>query len=476
MWKKKDATRGSTFLTFLIMTTLFVAFLGAGLNLFIGGQKRAASIGQRNQAYYLAEAGIEEALRRLKESGCTTISPTSLPFPSLSPIGTYQYRVNPGEGNSVTITSIGRVGGKEVRLHVTVLCAPPSGDTPTASPQPTPTASPLPIPPLDMAVFASQSVTLGGSAQIYGNVGINGRPGSIVLNGNPRIFGTAYVGPSGNEGAIQHPSWQSLQYFIQGGSGVLDNTRTYQLPPFPTFPTLTNKGNFTAGWWPSPPYYITEDGQYNKLEVKSTLIINVGNDKNDKRILRVKELSVTGSGKIILNGNGKLILYVDEKITLENGGGVNVDNNNNPKDASKIFLYFKGSNLNLPNDVRFAGNIYAESANITISNSGKVIGNILTGGNQVTIDGDSSAYVRAVYAPNAGVKLQGSGKVKGVIIAKTFYADGGTSVTFQVPSQEIVDCFVEFFGSNNPQTTPTPSPQEQIQIPKTITEWVEEQS
>lgn len=464
--RKAKSERGSVLLVFLIMTTVFVFLLGFGTNMITGGYRRIASVAQRNQAYYLAEAGVERALKQLTEEGCQVIPTTSpVSFPVRSPIGSYWYSVT-FDGSQANIISTGKAGRQEISIQVTVSC----------SSSPTPSPTPSPIPPLDMAVFASTSISLSGSAIISGNAGVNSTaPGSITLSGNPRIYGIAYVGPGGNQNAISYPSWESLGYFISGGHSTLDSIRQYTLPPFPEYPSnLPARGSFVAGWWPAPPYYITEDGQYDTLEVQSTLVINVG---TGKRILRVKNLKVTGSGKIILEGTGTLVLYVEQTVTLDNGGGVNVDNNNNPRNPSQLFMYYSGTALSFPNDVRFAGNIYAASANVNISNSGKVIGNLLTGGTQVTIDGDSSAYVRAIYAPNAAVTLQGSGKVKGTIIAKSFSASGGASVTYHTPPQEFIDALGELFrsgsdGSGSTGSSSGPS-STALPVPLAITGWEE---
>lgn len=161
MVRKKEGNqeRGSILITFLIITIVFVLILGAGVNLMMGGYKRVSSVAQRNQAHYLAEAGVEKALEDL-QSGCRPISTTSATFPSSSPLGTYKYFAvavdsDSVEGTTVIITSTGQTSGpkpKSVTLTVHVRCSPLSTPTPTPEPTPEPTPTPIPtLPPLDMA-------------------------------------------------------------------------------------------------------------------------------------------------------------------------------------------------------------------------------------------------------------------------------------------------------------------------------------
>lgn len=439
--------RGSVLLTFLIMATVFVALLGVGTNLLVGGYKRTTSVAQRNQAYYLAEAGVEEALKEL-QGGCRAIQTTQpISFPPASPVGYYSYAVA-SDGSEAIITSQGVVSEKSVTLRVTIRCT---------SLGPT-------LPPLDMAVFANQSLELGGSANIEGNVGINStNPGSISLSGNPRIFGTAYIGPGGDPNSvISYPSWQSLNYFIQGGAQVLDEERNYSLPPFPEFPEdLPQRGNLVISGGPSNDVTISEDGYYDKIRILSnrTLTIQVG--EGGVRVIRVKDLDIQ-QGHIVIEGQGKVIFYVENSFNLQGSSRVNENGN-----MDTLTLFYGGSeSVNFSGDTRLVGTFYAQHANLTLGGSGGVVGLIVTGGDRVVVQGDASAYVRTLYAPQATVEMQGSGKLKGTIIADRFEAQGAASVIYAVPPQEFIDAFYGLFGNTGSQETPTPAPQ-------SITEWKE---
>jgi len=296
-------------------------------------------------------------------------------------------------------------------------------------------------------VFARDKISLDGSAWIKvpadeGSVNTNSTaPGSVFLNWSTSIDGNVNVGPDGDPNTVITGNGQVL-----GKKGPLPEPYDTPLPDFPEFPTdLPHRGNFIAGWDPSPPYYITDDGEYDKLEVRSTLIINVG---SGTRRIRVRELSVLDSGKIILEGTGKLEFYVNDKFTITGSSGINVDLSNNVGDSSRLLLYYKGTNtMKFTDDVRFAGSVYAETANLLIGGSGKLVGSFVTSGTKVTIEGGSWQQ-GVLYAPNAEVTLSGSGSLGGTIVAKELEISGGGEsgprLTFD---PELVDTFPFSFSN-----------------------------
>jgi hypothetical protein len=412
------------FITVFLLTMIFiiVTVMGAGIVFINSGNKRAWSTARSNQALYLAEAGIEKAIQWLKDNPDQWDSPptpTSINFPSTNPIGTYEVGVTPlppppAETEMWTIRSTGIVqsGNKEIKVCVEVEVNQNLGSS-------------IPQVMTD-GIFARDKIYLDGSAWIRGPVNTNSTaPESVFLDWSTGIDGNVNVGPDGNPNTVITGNGQ-----VVGQKDSLSEPypTPLPLPDFPEFPTdLPHREDFTAGWWPSPPYYITDDGEYDKLTVQSTLIINVGS--GTKRI-RVRELSVLDSGKIILEGTGKLEFYVNEKFTITGSSGINVDSNNNVGDSSRLLLYYKGpddvntNKIEFAGDVRFAGSVYAEKASLSIGGSGKLAGSFVTGGTTVKIDGGSWQQ-GVLYAPNAAVTLSGSGSLGGTIVAKELTIDGG---------------------------------------------------
>ncbi len=409
---RKSGDKGSVLISVLILVVIVVLVMGAVASFITHGIQRTKATSFRLQALYLAEAGVEKAIEQLKEDwdNVTAASWTDFPLSSsVDKIGKYKFTIEPpDEGVSErTIEGYGTAGSETVTVEVEV-----SQNLGSSIPQ-----------VMSDGIFARNKIYLDGSAWIRGPVNTNSIvPESVFLDWSTGIDGNVNVGPDVDPNAVITGNGQ-----VVGQKGSLSEPypTPLPLPDFPGFPTdLPHRGNFTAGWNPSPPYYITDDGEYNKLEVLSTLIINVG---SGTRHIRVKDLSVTGSGKIILEGTGKLEFYVDEKFTIANSGGINVDSNNNVGDSSRVLLYYKGTNtMEFAGDVRFAGSVYAETANLSIGGSGKLVGSFATSGTEVSISGGSWQQ-GVLYAPNAAVTLTGSGSLGGTIVANELTIDGGGS-------------------------------------------------
>jgi len=330
MWRKRE--EGSVLLTFLIIATVFVLLIGFGTNLMVGGYKRTTLIAQRNQAHYLAEAGVEEALKKLA-SECRDIPTTSASFPSPSPLGDYEYTVEYNMySQEARITSKGRVGRRDVTLVVTVKCFLPETPPPTMA--------------SDLAVLAADSISLSNHAQIFGNVGVIATSGNITVTNNAKITGKQYRGVN--------------QYL---GLELLTPLPTPTPPALPWKGTLQVDKNST----------INADGWYEKITItkgQGTLYIDVAGN----RTLRVGKLYLEEGGKIILQGNGTLTLYVDQEIQLGQRSGINVNDKNDPMDPNRLFVYHNGSSIILGQNSRFSGHIYAPEASMKLENHSKVVG------------------------------------------------------------------------------------------------------
>ncbi len=99
-----------------------------------------------------------------------------------------------------------------------------------------------------------------------------------------------------------------------------------------------------------------------------------------------------------------------------------------------MFVYYKGTDaLSLAGTTGFRGGLFVETADINLSGtssigSGGVAGNIISGGNNITISGNTASLSRVIYAPKAHVYLTGTGVMKGSIVCKTFFSEGGGMV------------------------------------------------
>lgn len=395
----KSNERGAALVTVLIVMLIALILGMALLQTALSDITQAARQEKKTTAYYLARSGADAVASYLMEN------PDELP--AVINYGPDEVYLDNGkfvvtvteQGETIMIESIGYCGDFSDKVILTLNRSGPI---------------------LDTAVFSLTTIKLEGSCRVD-KCGTNSTaPDSVTFEWSTGVDGDLYIGPGGDpDTVIQGPRGSA---HVSNSICNLNEIRSYPLPPFPGFPTtLPFQGNFTAGWWPKPPYQISEDGQYDELKVLSELIIDLG---SGARHIRARELIVTGDGKITLRGEGTLYLYVDEKFTFENGATIN-----NGGDSNQVLLYYKGSNpVRVPDNTKLYGSLYAEKADISFANGGSITGNVITAGSSVTLTGASSILVGTVYAPNADVVMMNGTKIYGSVIGKSFEARGDCRV------------------------------------------------
>jgi len=104
---RKSSEKGSVLIGVLILVIVVVMVMGAVASFITHGIQRTKTTSSRLQALYLAEAGVEKAIERLKEDWNTTFptpwsspspSPSYLPFPTSSlsdKVGEYGFIIPP---------------------------------------------------------------------------------------------------------------------------------------------------------------------------------------------------------------------------------------------------------------------------------------------------------------------------------------------------------------------------------------------
>ena len=298
-------------------------------------------------------------------------------------------------------------------------------------------------------LYVDSSLKFSGSTSVRGNVNSNftnasqlsfDSSGGQYISGNVITTNASLTKSSFNQGTTK----------IQGSVGSKAAADTYPMPAFPTYPgasELKVYGNKTAGWNPSPPYYLDAvqagyKGAWYQggIDVLSELIIPVG---NTDFILRTKYFKVSGAGTVKLNktGTGKLIIYIDDTdssaLTMANGATINYQHSDGSMgDDGDMQIYFNTTQLTIDGSVKLRSLLYGLNTIMTINGSGTVLGHIITGANQINLNGDASANVQAIFAPNAACYLNGSGKIKGVVVAKTCELAGGSWIEFASLAQD----------------------------------------
>jgi cytoskeletal protein CcmA (bactofilin family) len=174
-----EGDKGSVLLITVVVVLALVTVLTAASFLFISGTQEARLNVASAQAHYLAEAGIEYAIKQLIQNWNWSPPAGSIPFPSSAPLGTFRVSVS-SSSRTKQITSTGTVtvGHKKVERTVTV-------DVQKAG-----------FPPIfNNALASSTDIDLAGNSKIYssneekakGNVYGHGR---ISLKGNVEVTGS----------------------------------------------------------------------------------------------------------------------------------------------------------------------------------------------------------------------------------------------------------------------------------------------
>ncbi len=219
----------------------------------------------------------------------------------------------------------------------------------------------------DMALFAYESVVLGSSAQIQGNVGTNSATvGAINMTWNTKINGNVLIGKDGiKEEVITIPAHQAYETFIDGDITALETPRSYQMPAFPD--NLPDGGELVNNW--QQQHHIDSDYSFTGIEItnNSTLTIDTG---DGDRIIRTG--SLTMSGHIVLEGTGRLLLYIDDFIDAGSGSSFNSSGS-----AGNLIVFVGGSSVKLGNSNVFRGGLMAPSAHVESNGSHKIVGAVI---------------------------------------------------------------------------------------------------
>jgi len=299
------------------------------------------------------------------------------------------------------------------------------------------------MPEFDKALHSHSSISLEGSAKIYGNAATTTLVANSVYFGwSTDIYGDFYL----QENYVNNPhelitlaNRNGFWYDIISGDllPLPDALPVYTLPPYPTFPEgLESKGTFETPWVAGEYYLINDDGYYDTIKATAsrTITIDVG---SGNRVIRVKDFDVS-QGHIELIGSGSLTLYVENDFTL--GGSSTINYESGAGDPSNIHMYYSGENPpNIGGNTRYNGSMYIQKADLFIAGSNGILGDIISGGDTITITGNAEAIVRVLYAPNTNVFMSGSGRLRGALVAGSFSGSGNSRLFFEAVDSHIPD-------------------------------------
>lgn len=468
------------FITIVLLAMIFivVAIMGAGIVFINSGNKRAWSTARSNQALYLAEAGIEKAIQWLKDNpdqwdSPPSISPTSLPSVDF---GTYEVKflpptASPPSGTkewNIHSTGIVQSGNQEITETISI-------EITKIQPSPTPTEGSGNEVELELkyALFTYNNIQMGskGSSKIIGNVATNSTvPNSVYFPWSATIDaeydeedtykfgGKLFIGPNGDPSQVVNGARPNPEYSWENNGNVelgtfnLEEVVSYPDPIFPEFPTdLPTRSSITLQG--STNGSISDDGYYPNITIKNNTVLTIDIPEGTERKIMVDTLNMP-QGNIVINGSGKLTLYVKSAFTFTNGSKINYGSSGDGN-PDQVLIYYEGTNkFSVAGDTKINGTVFVEKADMQIDNSGGIKGHIITGGNNVSIAGDGSAVVKALYAPNANVSLTNSGSIYGAVVAKNFSTSGNSRIFYDSSMSTVI---LPIGGGSGPGgQTPTP--------------------
>ncbi|WP_080146577.1 pilus assembly PilX N-terminal domain-containing protein [Marinilactibacillus piezotolerans] len=141
-------------------------------------------------------------------------------------------------------------------------------------------------------------------------------------------------------------------------------------------------------------------------------------------IISVNNLDIS-NGILNIIGSGKVSIHVKNRLTFGAGTQVNM---NGTVDQLKIF--YKGDNpLKMSGGQSLKGTLFNLKSDLTLTGGAKVDGIVISGGKNVSFDGGtySNAFVMAPYA---NVSLDSGAKVTGSLVGETLKMDGGASLEY----------------------------------------------
>ncbi|MCX5714430.1 MAG: hypothetical protein NT033_06425 [Candidatus Omnitrophica bacterium] len=363
-----------TLLTMSAMLVLTAAIFSRSINENFIGQRFTRS----TQAFWLAEAGAQNAFRALNDG---TISTWTL-------AGTDDYTMseNLGSGSySVTVacrscsnpaaTSTGTVNG--VQRTVVVRFITKSS--------------------LTNAVLAKGSITMSGNGKTdsydsskgqYGgnNKGSDGDvatdgtgTGIITLSGNATVNGDANTGTGGT--VVQNSNAKV--------TGTISSDNNISIPSVEVPSCLTSLSgdtNLSVGGNNTQPLP-SGNYRYSSMSIESNGKLNVTGTVKIY-LTGNPSLNISGNGKLIISGGGNLIIYADGVCNL--GGNGIVNSTTVPKNFILKSTYTGAQGINITGNGNLQGIVYAPDTDILNSGDGSVFGALI--GKTANISGNGDVH------------------------------------------------------------------------------------
>ena len=346
----------------VIIYTVIALIVGNG-TLLLGSLERISSMKRlhREQAFYLAEAGINWARYQLKKNSSWVPNPN----PTTVSLGTGTFQLSESvTGDTVIITSTGTVRGTTETTSMTVTkdCVFSKG------------------------IFCSGGVTLDNNALVdsydsrlgpYGGSNV-GSEGDVVSNTQIIVNNNAVVQGDATGGSVSDP--------MDGVTGtVTQNASNRTLPP------VVIPSDLTSLTWPSSGingnYTLSPDGTFT---ANGPVTISGGN-------FRFKNFTVGINA--IVDITGTIRFYVENNFSLSNNSRVTLP-------GGELYIGTSGQ-IALANNSIFTNT----------SGTATAFGIYIASTNPQTFCNNSSTLAAAIYAPLATLKISNNAGFFGSVFA-----------------------------------------------------------
>jgi hypothetical protein len=352
----------------LALTITGLAFLNAGVmeNSLVRREIH------KNQAFHLAEAGIEHL--KVKLYGGETE-----PQISWTNLGKGDYMVEGFySGAPPYVISTGRIieGGQEILKKIKITIHKTSI--------------------FDYGLFGINRVSMYSNSSIdsynseegsysvtqsnNGSVGTNSIDiSSILLDSNAIVYGDATIGPGGDVDvaiSVQSNAEITGQKLVAASEKELLLIDASEVPGLPDWGCFYLGGN-DAGT-------ISQSGRYSSMVLDSNAILTIDQDV----VLYVEgRMEINSNAQMKLVGGADVVIYLGGELYVGSNGIVN---------ESELSSNFSVVGLNTcttvswDSNVQFWGTVYAPNAGVEIKGNGDIYGAII--GNEILIDSDAAVH------------------------------------------------------------------------------------
>ena len=472
-------------LVLTLMVLMVLSVLGAALaTVTIGSYRATANNRNYVSAYYVAEAGLNQAYEEIKtavkdayelndnqEAYFTTIN-SFLNSKSGSSVNDFksQFGENPkaeikietttgGNPREYKLISTGKIGQatREISKIFTVEYKNKnSGGT-------------LPDFPDNAAALVKSKIHMEGSGSITGNVYFDSTEShSIYLRGGAKInTGNTYVNKKANIAGIADvpKDWDYKKvngpYFKKSNATIpWDSFDQYveSFPEFPVYPTLKdetvndNHGNSFMIIKNGSFYHdnsilyskqytldLTEDVFFKDFIMNTNTTLKI--DTNGKDIDIVVNNFLDKQGSIEILGEGSITFYIKNDFELKSNSDSHL--NINGKTEQLRILYGGVKDFKMSGGI-VNGYLFIKNSNIYINSQYGIKGLVLSGGNYIEHNGYAISDA-TVIAPKATYNFKSSGRINGFIVSNKIEASGSGEMRFQDNPYDI-----NIFNTNTP--------------------------